>query len=233
MQVRTSCFGSKCNDGLLPKSVTLQDYPFCMASSEPFDLPAFMLSNFNRVDFGPDLFGQRPTGLRFEIGMEQVFRAARLFEVVFAGSPECILVSQDWVTDESLDSRFAPLFRTPGIFTRDPLRLQTIDISPFDETPYRLTWTRVPSASINALSLFQGIANREQDGSPKISSGVFVIESISKTIMHMYDDRGLDILAAELNTLRPLYENFDSWILDNQRHRIAFRFGIAVRDALA
>jgi Domain of unknown function (DUF3885) len=43
----------------------------------------------------------------------------------------------------------------------------------------------------------------------------------------MYDDRGLDIIAAELNTLRPLFESFGDWILENQRHRIAFRFRTA------
>jgi hypothetical protein len=81
--------------------------------------------------------------------------------------------------------------------------------------------------------MFQGIANREREGSPKISSGVFIIDPVSKTIMHMYDDRGLDIVAAELNTLRPLYDSFDGWVLDNQRHRIALRFGTALSDSSA
>lgn len=199
-----------------------------MAPTEPFDLPAFMLSNFNRMDFGPNLFDQRPTGIRFEIGIEQVTRASTLFDFVFAESPDCILVSQDWVTDKTLDGRFTPLFQTPGICTPDSLRLETLDVSPLDETAYRLTWTRLPPASINALAMFQGIANREQQGSPKISSGVFAIAPSSKIIMHMYDDRGLDIVSAELNTLRSLYEGFDSWVLDNQRHRIASRFTTAL-----
>ena len=72
--------------------------------------------------------------------------------------------------------------------------------------------------------MFQAIANREQYGLPKVSSGVFVIDPRSKVIMHMYDDRGLDIIAAELNTLRPLFESFGDWVLDNQRHTVAFRF---------
>jgi len=76
----------------------------------------------------------------------------------------------------------------------------------------------------NASQMFQAIANREQDGIPKVSSGVFVIDPRSMVIMHMYDDRGLDIIAARLNTLRPLFEKFGDWILDNQRHRIASRF---------
>jgi len=40
----------------------------------------------------------------------------------------------------------------------------------------------------------------------------------------MYDDRGLDIIATDIDSLRPLFENFGDWILENQRHRIEFRF---------
>jgi hypothetical protein len=42
--------------------------------------------------------------------------------------------------------------------------------------------------------------------------------------MHMYDDRGLDIIATNASTLLPLYERFADWILDNQRQKIDFRF---------
>jgi hypothetical protein len=42
----------------------------------------------------------------------------------------------------------------------------------------------------------------------------------------MYDDRGLDIIAAEIDVLRPLFESFGDWILENQRHRIEFRFQV-------
>jgi hypothetical protein len=78
--------------------------------------------------------------------------------------------------------------------------------------------------AFNVAQMFQAIANREQDGVPKVSSGVFVIDPRSKVIMHMYDDRGLDLIATKLNTLRPLFESFTEWILDNQRHRIESRF---------
>ncbi len=70
----------------------------------------------------------------------------------------------------------------------------------------------------------------EQSGDPKVTSGVYVIDPHSKIIMHMYDDRGLDIIAAELNTIRPLFESFRDWILDNQRHRIELRFSTASQE---
>jgi hypothetical protein len=90
---------------------------------------------------------------------------------------------------------------------------------------------RLPSWAANrGLELFQGVANREQAGVPKISSGVFVIDPTSKVIMHMYDDRGLDIIAAELNTLRPLFKIFGDWILNSQRHRVEFRFKTSIQE---
>lgn len=200
------------------------NYPFRMANHDPFNLPEFMLSRFNRVDFGGDLFDQWPVGIRFEIGINQVSRAAKLYEFAFAKAEDCILFSEDWITDGTLAKPCTPLFRTPGIFPREASQFQAVEVSPFDETEYRLTWTRLSPLDFDAAQMFQAIANREQDALPKVSSGVFVIDPRSKVIMHMYDDRGLDIIAAELNTLRPLFESFGDWVLDNQRHRVAFRF---------
>ncbi len=42
--------------------------------------------------------------------------------------------------------------------------------------------------------------------------------------MHMYDDRGLDVIAANDSTLLPIYERFGEWILDNQCRKIELRF---------
>jgi hypothetical protein len=195
-----------------------------MDQNASFILPEFMFSHFNRVDFGGNLFEQWPVGIRFEIGIEQVSRAVKLFELTFSKTNDCILVSQDWKQNRRLAKRFTPLFKTPGIFPSEPSLFQTIEVSPFDETPYRLTWTRLTPRAFDSVLMFQAIANGEQPGDPKISSKVYVIDPRSKTIMHMYDDRGLDIIATKLKTLRPVYEGFSDWILDNQRHRIEFRF---------
>jgi len=189
-----------------------------------FNLPEFMFSHFNRVDFGGDLFQQWPVGIRFEIGIEQVSRAVKLFDFAFAKSEAIILVSQDWILDRSLARCFTTLFKTPGVFLSEPAEFQSVEVLPFDETPYRLTWTQLSPRSLNAPAMFQAIANREQQGTPKIASGVYVIDSGSKIIMHMYDDRGLDVIAAALDTLRPMFETFGEWLLDNQRRRIEFRF---------
>jgi len=189
-----------------------------------FNLPEFMFSHFNHVDFGGNLFGQWPVGIRFEIGIEQVSRAAKLFDFAFAKVEDCILVSQDWMERTEIVTSSTPLFETPGIFPSDLSQFESVDVSPFDEGQYRLTWTRLSPLAFDAAQMFQAIANREQEGDPKVASGVYVIDPRSKIIMHMYDDRGLDVIATELNTLRPLFESFGEWILDYQRLRIEYRF---------
>jgi len=183
-----------------------------------------MFSQFNRVELHGNLFEQWPVGIRFEIGINHVSRAAKLFEFTFAKAKNCILVSQDWKPHGRLAKRYTSLFKTPGIFPSEPSQFKDVVVSPFDETPYRLTWARLSPLAFDAAQMFQAIANREQDGIPKISSAVYVIDPIKKVIMHMYDDRGLDVIASELNTLRPLFESFSDWILNNQRHRVEFRF---------
>ena len=190
----------------------------------PFDLPEFMFSHFNRVDFGGDLFEQWPVGIRFEIGIEHVSRATEICCSALAEAEDCILVSQDWIECTDIVRRSTPLFTTPGIFPSDLSEFQSVNVSPFDLARYRLTWTRLSPLAFDAAQMFQAIANREQKGYPKIASGVYIINPRSKIIMHMYDDRGLDVIATELITLRPLFESFGAWILDNQRHRIEFRF---------
>jgi hypothetical protein len=190
-----------------------------------------MFSRFAGVEFGGDLFSQWPVGLRFEVGLEQVWRAAEIHEFIHGRSEDCILISQDWLTGDAdiCGERCTPLFSTPGVLPIASPQFQTVDVSPFDQTPYRLIWTRLPLHSLNAAQMFQAIANRERGGIPAIRSGVYTIDDRAVLIMHMYDDRGLDIIAANAATLLPVYERFGGWILDNQRHKIDLRFKEFVR----
>ena len=40
----------------------------------------------------------------------------------------------------------------------------------------------------------------------------------------MYDDRGLDIVSADNETLRPIYNKHNDWILDYDREQIDRQF---------
>jgi len=49
---------------------------------------------------------------------------------------------------------------------------------------------------------------------------IYFININKKLIFNMYDDRGLDIVASDIETLRPIYENHKDWILDYDRAQI-------------
>ncbi|TGE31087.1 DUF3885 domain-containing protein [Desulfosporosinus sp. Sb-LF] len=39
-------------------------------------------------------------------------------------------------------------------------------------------------------------------------------------MLHLYDDRGLDIVSHDKNTLMPLYQELNEWILDYDSKRM-------------
>lgn len=49
---------------------------------------------------------------------------------------------------------------------------------------------------------------------------MYFINVTRNLIYHLYDDRGCDILAADKNDIRFLYETYNDWILDYDRNVI-------------
>ncbi len=72
--------------------------------------------------------------------------------------------------------------------------------------------------------MLQATANSDHGSIPSIAGQVYLIDDRGKLIMHLYDDRGLDVIAANSSTLLPAYKQFGDWILDNQRRKIDLRF---------
>ena len=49
---------------------------------------------------------------------------------------------------------------------------------------------------------------------------VYFVNIDKKLIFHMYDDRGLELISANKETLRPIYKKHNDWILDYDRKQI-------------
>lgn len=52
------------------------------------------------------------------------------------------------------------------------------------------------------------------------SKEIFFINIDRKLIFNMYDDRGLDIIASDVEQLRPIYNKYDSWLLESNRGKM-------------
>lgn len=53
---------------------------------------------------------------------------------------------------------------------------------------------------------------------------IYFVNLCKKMIYHLYDDRGCDILAADKENIRFLYEGYNDWILDYDRAEIDLLF---------
>lgn len=56
------------------------------------------------------------------------------------------------------------------------------------------------------------------------SKEVFFVNTTKKLIFNMYDDRGLDIIATDKETIRPIYIKHEDWILDYDKDKIDKQF---------
>ena len=92
-------------------------------------------------------------------------------------------------------------------------------------TPHALTWVKQPARGFHYELVFEGIANADHARRrPAISSRVYFINPASNVILHMYDDRGLDVIARNKRTLNALYHAFNGWLLDYDRARMEQAF---------
>jgi hypothetical protein len=199
--------------------------------SQPFDLPAFLAGRFPGLTLDGGLFYRWPIGIRFELGgrgpeptiMALVrHRAVNLYEGNFGPKDNCVVIAQDW-SGGLLPQR--PLFafaRSQNIGLRnDPQHLdieRQTDDGELDR--HTLLWVEQAARSFDYGAVFQAIGNADHAIEPSVGSRVYFCNAGTDVILHMYDDRGLDVIARQPEVLVPLYRTFNQWILDYDRERI-------------
>lgn len=87
----------------------------------------------------------------------------------------------------------------------------------------QLYWN-LEKARLNTDQLFEEIIKADLGGCPQLASSVFLLDSCNGSLFCLYDDRGLDIVAAEKSVLYPIYRKYNKWILDYDREKIDATF---------
>lgn len=60
---------------------------------------------------------------------------------------------------------------------------------------------------------------------PRTPDKSFLLHPTEDILLHVYDERGMDVIAGDAETLRPFYRRFDDWLLDHDRPRMKPIFG--------
>lgn len=76
------------------------------------------------------------------------------------------------------------------------------------------------TSELKYIPLLKAICNQDLGIRPSIFHRVYFINTSRRTIFHVYDDRGCDLLATSPETIRDIYINYNDWILDYDRNEI-------------
>ena len=194
----------------------------------------FLNENFKGLTIRKPLFYNWDKGLRFDLqvgetGTEEYFlevvnRANTLFQAAFNPEDVVYFVLYDY---KSKRSRIR--FSNYGFKQIKDLRRNEISYSKLRQLYYpddRLDiWNtavlKLTTDRINFKNILTAIGHTDfPSRQPGIGQEIYFININKKLIFNMYDHRGLDIMAADIETLRPIYKKFNDWILDYDREQI-------------
>ena len=122
---------------------------------------------------------------------------------------------------------YAQLPAAPDILRIDECPdLSIPGLSKPDQTDGNSSYWSIPKEPAFLRKLFREIVKAEIDstGIEGLVSNVYFLNSQKDVLFHLYDDRGVDVVAAKKEILRSLYETCKDWILDYDREKIDLIF---------
>jgi hypothetical protein len=205
----------------------------------------FLNDNFKGLRLRKPLFYSWDFGLRFDLQigetntdeyfMEVTKRATKIFETAFENSEKVFLIFMDY------KYRRRKIRFTNFVFEQID-GLQKTDVSyskekrlyePDDKLDIRnISIIKTTIQKINYTNILTAIGNTDfGTRQPRLdqhnfftAKEVYFVNIDKKLIFHMYDDRGLDIIATDKETIRSIYKKHNDWILDYDRVQIDKQF---------
>ncbi len=204
----------------------------------------FLNVYFDGLKLRAPLFFNSKYGLRFDLQKgepdtesyfkEVVYRATELFEKTFNENDKIVfyLIDYKWKKRKIRFSNYC--FKQIKGLLKEDVFYSTVKglYEPEDKLDIRnIAQIKVTRGIINYENIFTAIANKDFSREPGLdkygflgSKEVFFINYDKQIIFHMYDDRGLDIVSSNIESLRPAYTKFNSWILECNRNEIDDKF---------
>ncbi|TSI05979.1 DUF3885 domain-containing protein [Lysinibacillus sp. BW-2-10] len=187
------------------------------------------------MEYLTNLLNQKHNWIRFELGVmpekkeeyltENYFqpllnRAKQIVNSLFQQEDQVVLIICTYQNALPNINRF--LINPKDIYR---LKYEEIDCEDGKEFYWSVSGNK---ASFRLPTLLRAIANADFSVKPKIEGQVYLINTTTSILFHMYDDRGCDVYSVNQDVLRPIYHQFRRWILDYDRLPIdrAFKEGL-------
>jgi hypothetical protein len=183
-----------------------------MEFGDEFDLKSCLDRLFPGLSLGGDLLHQSPIGVRFNIGLAEVDRAVLIFNSIFRSAEAVVLLGEDspWEADPA---RWSELFSLPALLPSSATpSIRSYETRFSDDDTYRVRWSIIRPSDLSTRRLFDAIANQDHGRTPSVRGRVHILDPRTEVLLHMYDDRGMDVIATSVAPLLTLKSSFGSWI---------------------
>ncbi|MEK4425989.1 DUF3885 domain-containing protein [Solibacillus sp. FSL K6-1523] len=203
----------------------------------------YINENFPNFNLRPPVFYNWDTGIRFELGVgwdrkhhyenspyvQGVNkRAVTLFEALHLQNEEIFVVVDVHDFGDGKPYEHKKRIMSPYVYEKSILyklkhaEMPYIFLEDDEDEKYkthRFSLKCKPS-DINYRSLLKAVCNKDLGFQPSTFHRVYFLNIKKKTIFHVYDDRGCDLLATCPEAIRDIYNTYNDWILDYDRDGI-------------
>lgn len=201
-------------------------------------------NQFSGLSLRKGLFYCWDKGLRFDLQIGKTNtpeyfktvqeRSIKLFEAVFSPNAAIFLILKDskWRKQRIRSWNF--VFRQIQNLTSDQIHYRNDygTYEPGDQWMEAVINTSVDK--LNYQQILTAIGHSDFPGwKPRLdqyrfatTKEIYFIDINSSMIFNMYDDRGLDIIAPDIQALKPIYSAYKDWLLDYDRELMDERMKI-------
>lgn len=179
---------------------------------------------FPNFQISTPLFYNLPIGIRFEIGnpdprvsdedyIKQVYyRATELFKETHTANDDIFVLLYFYINRKYSTQKKIKAF---SHFTKDKQVLYSLSCKkiqfPDEEDEGWEAYRYVLKCKLSDIQYIKLLFSNHD---------IFFINATKNTIFHLYDSRGLDIVASSKEALFTVYKKYNEWILDYDRERI-------------
>lgn len=204
-----------------------------------------LLAAYGVSELPTPIFYHLPHALRFELGGDASWgvprflrgyqRAKAVADSLFAATPELgVLIA---TTDEAkLGREHGAKLKALQACGFDTKALKSIGSIAQNDAGYIAEYGQdlfehwlaseapLPSRSVLEPLLWSAVACEMPIKPSARGLNLYLADPVRKVVLHVYDDRGMDIAAVDREALRPIYERFSDWLLDYDRERMDAAF---------
>ncbi|WP_182914148.1 DUF3885 domain-containing protein [Paenibacillus sp. 1011MAR3C5] len=208
-------------------------------------IKTFIEQQLTGVVLEPPVFYNAKVGIRFEAGPsdssidDQTYfaivkeRAITLFQALFQPDQTIYIVVGSYESIEPMEWEVAGMVDFTSTFLSDQLQqaIEEIYKEPsLDEDTNELTGysimygVRCMVSDVDCASLLGAIGGFSEK-KESVVDRLYFIDPDRRIVFHMYDNRGIDIVASRKEDITFLYNRFNEWILYYDREQIDEIFG--------